>query len=642
MSSNMRVLAARLTRPCARIQQSTSTATISKRALHVDGRARLTTQWAPSGGIAASVDEDAHGKLIRAGFLRQTHSGIFHLLPFGLRVQEKLTRLIDRYMQGLGASKLQMSAISSEALWEQSGRLSKTGSELFRFEDRKESRFLLSPTHEEEITSLVASSVSSYKTLPLRLYQITAKYRDELRPRQGLLRGRDFSMKDLYTFDFTAARALQTYESVREAYSKIFVDEMKLPILVAEASSGDIGGDLSHEYHIPTPLGEDNVMSCSSCGYVANEEVATSRTVEPTRDVGPDEVSVWRGISKDRKTFVNVWYVGDEGGEPSSSSSIVNVHTLKQFVPELDASLEHAASHWALALESSVETMRLVNLFDSRVPGKTRHDIHNSKRFVPPELKKYMGRISYAKHSRASSNVNLLRIHDGDGCPRCPSGTLTVQKAIELGHTFHLGTRYSELMNASINVPKKLLVEEAAEIKETANGEAQHPVDDPVSASPTGTAAVVAPAPEGSTSVHVYYQMGCHGIGVSRIIGAVANHLVDKRGLNWPRVIAPYEAIVVYVTKQTDPEEANMVHDLLQKEEQEHAPVDTILDDRPDFSIGWKLNDADLVGYPVVVVLGREWRTSKKAEVQCRRLDFKQNVPLDELKSCVSGLLSKL
>lgn len=524
----------------------------------------------------------------------------------------------------------------------------------------------------------MAGSVTSYKSLPLRLYQISkpsklreilstrpvstrklrllirptaAKYRDELRPRQGLLRGRDFCMKDLYTFDYTATRALQTYESVREAYSKMFIDEMKLPILVAEASSGDIGGDLSHEYHIPTPLGEDHVMSCNSCDYVANEEVATSRTVEPTREVEPDEVSVWRGISKDRKTFVNVWYLADEG-QPHSS---INTHALKQFVPDLDAGLENPASQWALALESSLDTMRLVNLFDSRVPGKTRHNIHNSKRFVPTELRKYMGRISYAKHSRASSSVNLLRISDGDGCPRCPSGTLKVQKAIELGHTFHLGTKYSEVMNAYVNVPKKLMAEEEAlnnerqkKEKDAAAADAPADAEPPSSTATTDGAAsssTTSSIPQGgSTSMQVHYQMGCHGIGVSRIIGAVANHLVDKRGLNWPRAIAPYEAIIVYVTKATSEEESTMVYDLLHDDhpDQAHPPVDTVLDDRPEYSIGWKLQDADLIGYPVVIVLGREWKNSKKAEVQCRRLDFKENVPLEEIRGVVSGLLQKL
>ncbi|KAF3764895.1 prolyl-tRNA synthetase [Cryphonectria parasitica EP155] len=614
----MRLLAARPARPRPRVQHRKASLSCI-RTLYVDGRARLSNEWAPSGGIAASSEEDAHAKLVRAGFIRQSHSGIFQLLPLGLRVQDKITRLVDRYMRGLGASRVQLSAISSESLWEQSGRLNKIGSELFRFTDRKEGRFLLGPTHEEEITSIVARSVQSYKNLPLRLYQITQKYRDELRPRHGLLRGRDFCMKDLYTFDYSLGAALETYESVRGAYSQIFINEMKLPVLVAEASSGDMGGDLSHEYHIPTELGEDHVMSCNSCDYVANEEVAQSRRVEASDNASPDEVNVWRGITKDRRTFVNVWYIADEAFQHS-----VNTHALKQLVPDLDAGLEDAVPLWTAALEESVVNMKLVNLFDARVPGKARHDIHNSKRFVPAELKKYMGRIAYAKHSRASENLNLMRIQDGDGCPRCNHGTLKVQKAIELGHTFHLGTRYSKPMNALASLP--------------------------IDAAPSTTTSTKPASSTFPENTQVLMQMGCHGIGISRIIGAVANHLADERGLNWPRVIAPYEVVVVFNSSDdATAADAGMVYDMMRgvtaepsQGQESKPPLDAILDDRDDLSMGWKLKDADLVGYPVMVVLGREWKASRRAEVQCRRLGYKELLPVEDLRGCVENLLQEL
>lgn len=446
-------------------------------------------------------------------------------------------------------------------------------------------------------------------------------------------------MKDLYTFDYSVETALKTYEDVREAYSQIFLKEMKLPVLVAKASSGDMGGDLSHEYHIPTALGEDHVMSCDSCEYVANEEVAQSRVPETPETGDPEAVTVWRGITKDRKTFLNVWYIRD-----GTSPEQINTHAIKQIVPELDSGVEDAVALWSAALASSVDKMRLVNLFDCRVPGSVRHQIISSgKPLVPDELSKYMGRITYAKKSRAHERIDLLRIENGDGCPRCAHGTLTIHKAIELGHTFHLGTRYSEPLNAMVTGPKRLLLGPASEPPTCSSGE-------PVAAEATTDAEPSSPPPASPISsnenTQVFMQMGCHGIGISRIIGAVANHLVDDRGLNWPRAIAPYEVVIVYNSKDDEiTGDVDMVYDTLAEphQDQQSGPrLDAILDDRDELSMGWKLKDADLVGYPVMVVLGREWKASKRAEVQCRRLEFKELVPVEELRSCLENLLQKL
>lgn len=447
-------------------------------------------------------------------------------------------------------------------------------------------------------------------------------------------------MKDLYTFDYSTEEALKTYKDVREAYSEIFIKEMKLPMLVAEASSGDMGGDLSHEYHIPTELGEDQVMSCNTCDYVANEEVAQSRVADESEEVSPDEVNVWRGISKDRKTFVNVWYIPD-----GTSQLPINTHTVKQIVPDLDAGLEDAVHSWSTALESSVDHVKLVNFFDSRVPGRIRHDIHNSRRFVPTELKKYMGRISYAKHNRPNQQTNFLQIRDGDGCPRCTQGILRVQKAIELGHTFYLGTRYSEPMNAFVSGPKRFLL---GSVNEPSSQAAGQPADTETSQA-TGTESM-SPAISPNETTQVPIQMGCHGIGVSRIIGAVANHLADERGLNWPRVMAPYDVVVVFNSAdEAIAADASTVYDALAglvldptRGKQLNPEVDAVLDDRHELSMGWKLNDADLVGYPVLIVLGREWKTSGRVEVQCRRLGFKDVLNVEDLKRCVEDLLQRL
>ncbi|KAI1197936.1 class II aaRS and biotin synthetase [Nemania serpens] len=580
---------------------------------------RLSSFWLVTGGITPTEHEDGHAKLVRAGYLRQSHAGIFHMLPLGQRVQEKLEKLIDKHMAQLGASKLSLSSISSQALWQQTNRLEGYGQELFRFNDRKDSPFLLAPTFEEEITTLVAKTVKSYKSLPLRLYQIGRKYRDEFRPRHGILRSREFVMKDLYTFDHSLQSALKTYEEARAAYDRLF-SELKLPFLVAEASSGDIGGDLSHEYHLPSSIGEDNVISCTDCSYVANEELATSRPNLPqdgsdTSDIKANNgttTQVWRGISKDRKTLVNVWYPG------SFTDADINTHTLKSILPDLDSSLEHVLPLWESTLEPSASSIsgqrpQLLNIIDYRLGSQFAESLENEPSqfpILPHESSVELSQLDQQYISSTNGEpFNAIRIQDGDHCPRCTSGKLKMQKAIELGHTFHLGTKYSDLLDARVQVPAAL-------------------VED-VNVVPT----------QSSSMTTVSMQMGCHGIGVSRIIGAVADHLADERGLNWPRVIAPFEVVVI--PGRNTEEEAATVSDSLTQSSGTLPPMDLALDDRPE-SFPWKLKDADLVGYPVIVILGRKWTSDRLCEVQCRRLGSVQFVPLNQLQEHINRLLAQL
>ncbi|KAI1764037.1 prolyl-tRNA synthetase [Hypoxylon sp. FL1150] len=568
-----------------------------------EGFTRLSRFWIPTGGITATKNEDAHAKLIRAGYLRQSHAGIFHMLPLGHRVQEKLEKLIDKYMHQIGASRVSLSSLSSQALWQQTNRLEGYGPELFRLTDRKDIPLLLAPTHEEEITTLVSKMVKSYKSLPLRLYQIGRKYRDEIRPRQGVLRSREFLMKDLYTFDYSIQSALSTYEEVRASYSRLF-DELKLPYLVAEASSGDIGGDISHEYHLPTPIGEDNVMSCNSCDYVANEELATASFVasDASRILESGDVptaNVWRGISKDRSTLINVWYPA------SFSDDSVNTYAVKSIVPQLDASLSNPVQHWSSSSEPK-QHVRLVNIVDHRL-GPLFPDALQTKptpgTLLPSGTNIDLSTITteYVALSEDGEPLNLLRIQDGDNCPRCPSGKLKVQKAVELGHTFHLGTRYSDPLEAHLQVPWNLVEDDAS---------------------------------KNTKKMTVSMQMGCHGIGVSRIIGAVADHLADKTGLNWPRAIAPFEVVVI-PGKGLERDGGRVSHELANS-------LDVLLDDRPE-SFPWKMRDADLVGYPIIVVIGRGWDSADKiCEVQCRRLSSVKHIPFRSLATHVNNLLGQL
>ncbi|KAI1435696.1 class II aaRS and biotin synthetase [Xylaria sp. CBS 124048] len=615
MSSSQRCLSRqqRITFSRPRYPRDTSSRrTISHESQTSNRYTHLSKFWLPAGGITVLQNEGGHDKLIRAGYLRQSHAGIFHMLPFGERVQAKLEKLIDKHMAQLGATKVSLSSISSQALWQQTNRLEGYGPELFRFSDRKNAPYILAPTHEEEITTLVAKTVNSYKSLPLRLYQIGRKYRDEIRPRHGLLRSREFVMKDLYTFDRSLKTALETYEEARAAYSRLF-DELKVPYLVAEASSGDIGGDLSHEYHLPSSAGEDNVISCQCCKYIANEEVATARPGPVDDDshesLGP--VHVWRGISKDRQTLVNVWYPA-----PFADTDI-NAHVLKSILPTLDSSLEHAVPLWETALSQSDSSttgrrLQLLNLVDYRLGRHFVDKLKNEPGRLPllPHVSPVEAFQLDQKYITSSANgepLNAIRIQDGDLCPRCTSGRLKVQKVIELGHTFHLGTKYSDALDARVQVPPDEMDE----------GDAPR------------------------TNAGTPMQMGCHGIGISRIIGALADHLADESGLNWPRAIAPFEVVVVS-NKDVLDDAASVARAITESSDTSSRSIDLALDDRLLRTMPWKMKDADLIGYPVIVLLGRKWASDRMCEVQCRQLRSVTLVPFNELRQHVSELLDRL
>lgn len=423
-------------------------------------------------------------------------------------------------------------------------------------------------------------------------FVLARKYRDEMRPRHGLLRSREFVMKDLYTFDTSVESAIETYREVSGAYRAFFAD-LKLPVFIAEASSGDMGGDYSHEYHLANSIGEDTVATCNSCGYVANDEVA--KALPPSTDklgapVAVADFRVWRGITKDRRTIVNAWYPALGSG---SAEADINIHAVKEAVPELDASISDAVRLLGDGTEAdsgpAATQLRVLNVVDARL-AHSFSNLQPELPCVPTELSNRSLDHSSILRSPSGETLNLLRLADGDGCSNCKTGTLHVHRALELGHTFYLGTRYSEPLELHVALPN------------TKGG----------------------PAP---------VQMGCYGIGVSRIFGAVAEHKADERGLNWPRAIAPFEVVVIPTSGMTD--ETLAFYDLL-------APgFDVILDDRKE-TFGWKMQDADLIGYPVTVVLGKPWRERGVCEVQCRSLGVKENVAAEDVPGYLAELLDKL
>ncbi len=439
-------------------------------------------------------------------------------------------------------------------------------------------------------------------------------------------------MKDLYTFDLTAESALETYHQVRDAYARIFA-ELKLPVTVAQADSGTMGGNLSHEYHLHSLAGEDDLASCGSCDYVANAEVVESaHSVEETSEK-PRQVSatvgVWRGITVDRNTLINVWYptsTSDSTGELETfTHDDISKHAVKSLVPDLDSSIQDVDPLWEkvfndqqdLAGQSHLGEKKhtkpqLLNLVDKRLPPTFLAEAQDSLLWPSREQQVAVAvqnifRINTAWTNATGTALDFMRIKTGSPCPRCRSGTLTVQKAVELGHTFYLGTRYSAPLGLKLLVPRKDAV--------------------------GGT--------DPATADEVPVQMGCYGIGISRILAAVADHLADDRGLNWPRAIAPFEVAVI---PARDLEDAGVeVYDALTAPEQQSSPMEVILDDHLGRTLGWRLNDADLAGYPVVVVVGKAWRDGRRrCDVQCRRLGVKDDVGLEDLPAYVRRLLDQL
>ena len=433
-------------------------------------------------------------------------------------------------------------------------------------------------------------------------------------------------MKDLYTFDYNSSSALETYHEVREVYAELF-DELKIPYLVAEAASGNMGGNLSHEFHFPTTKGEDHIISCNNCDYVANEELAESglpRTSESEKikTLEDEEVhlDVWTGISRDRHTLINVWYPSKIASADMPKQPEVNFHAVKAVIPDFDPSIEDPALLWSQSVERSLTDtipgtadLNLVNLIDCRIPQQVHEVIKTQSpafSFRPVESPVDLSTEFLAQDPSTGQSLNLLRIKDGDPCARCSNGKLKVQKAIELGHTFFLGTRYSEPLNATISIPQNML--------------ANH------NSSMMGS----------NAEQKVHMQMGCHGIGVSRMIGAVVDSLADEKGLNWPRVMAPFEVVVI-PSKSVD-DACFEVYDTLSEASKNHKPrLDIVLDDRAQ-GFPWKMKDADLIGYPIIIVVGRRWKAERICEVQCRRLGVLEDVPLDEMQAFIETLLEKL
>ena len=542
----------------------------------------------------------SHALLVRAGFIRQLSAGIYNLMPLGVRTVQRIATIIREEMNRAGAMEVLMPAVQPGALWKESGRWEQYGPELLRFVDRKGNDFCLGPTHEEVIVDMVRRDVRSYRQLPLNLYQIQAKFRDEIRPRAGLMRGREFMMKDAYSFDVDEQAAKQSYEAMYEAYTRIFT-RCGLEFRAVEADTGNIGGSLSHEFQVLADSGEDAIVSCQSCPYTANVEMAEVQAVDlgeaPGEAAPPqvvdtpgrhtvDEVTTFldaqaRDLIKTLILVVDGQVVGAlvRGDRELNPLKVKRLLGADDIALADDATIKQATGApvgfagpvgLSIPLVADGEVMAMAGaITGANAPDQHLRGVVPGVHFTP----EHAGDLRMAIH--------------GDACARC-GGTLKAYRGIEVGHVFYLGTKYSEPMECTF-------------LDQDGKG---HPME-----------------------------MGCYGIGLTRVMSAAIEQNHDDKGIIWPLALAPFHVVVVPLGKPG--EEAFEVAQTLYEGLVE-AGVDALLDDRSDRP-GAKFADAELIGHPLQVVLGRRGLADGVAEVKERRSGESSNVPLGDVVAHVAG-----
>ena len=550
----------------------------------------------------AEADTLSHQLLLRAGMIQQVAAGIYSYLPLGWRVLRKIEHIIREEMDKAGGQELMLPALQPFELWEQSGRYPSFGKTLFTVIDRKEHRLALGPTHEEVITELVRRYVQSYRDLPLLLYQIQNKFRDEPRPRGGLLRVREFIMKDLYSFDVDEAGLDNSYQEMIQAYKNIY-SRCGLPAVVVEADSGAIGGKESQEFMLIADSGEDEIMYCSSCGYAANTEKAqfAKPKLEIKSPLPMEEIST--------PNIKTIEEVADFVGVPTS-------HTLKAVFYSADGELVFVVtrgdlevnetkfrnllkcSELRLATETEVKAAGLVAGSASPVGIKGIKIVADDSITLGSNLiagankvDTHLKNVNYPRDFEVDIIADIAVARSGDSCPKCEGKLLSMQ-GIEVGHVFKLGTFLSEKLGAFFL---------------DRNG-------------------VLCPV-----------IMGCYGIGLGRLLAAAIEQNHDDKGIIWPLAIAPYH-IHLCPLHLGDSEISQTVEKLYEDLTREN--LETLFDDR-DESPGVKFNDADLLGIPLRLTLSPRTLQSHSVEVKWRKEKQAQLLPLEGITVRIKELLKE-
>ncbi|MFE9565357.1 proline--tRNA ligase [Streptomyces sp. NPDC006487] len=540
----------------------------------------------------ADAETLSHRLLVRAGYVRRSSAGVWSWLPLGKRVLDNVSRIVREEMDGIGAQEVLLPALLPKEPYEVSGRWSEYGDLLFRLKDRKGADYLLGPTHEEIFTLVVKDQCTSYKDLPVMLYQIQTKYRDEARPRSGVLRGREFQMKDSYSFDVSDEGLAESYRLHREAYVRIF-ERLGLDHRVVSAVSGAMGGSASEEFLAPAPAGEDTFADCPSCGYAANTEAVTFALTPAPGEHGPlEEIP-----TPDTPTIESL---AAHLGVPASA-------TLKNLLVKVDGEitavgvpgdrevdLGKLGEHLAPAVVELVTAEDFTGRPDL-VRGYVGPQGLEKVRYladprVAPGTSWVTGANKPDTHARdvvcgrdfeVDQYLDVVVVEEGDPCPSCGAG-LRLDRAIEIGHIFQLGRKYADAFGLDV------LGKEGKPVRVT---------------------------------------MGSYGIGVSRAVAALAEQTADERGLCWPAAVAPADVHVVAAGKAVPLALAESAAESLAG-----AGLRVLLDDRPGLSPGVKLTDAELIGVPWILVAGRR-SADGVVELQDRRSGAREELPLAEALS---------
>ena len=555
----------------------------------------------------AEAEVASHKYMLKAGMIRKNASGFYSFLPLARRSVLKIEKIIREEMDKTGAQEIMMPIVQPAEIWQESGRWDVYGKEMFKLADRHGNEYCLAPTHEELITTLVRNELRSYKQLPVNLYQIQNKYRDEIRPRFGLMRSREFVMQDSYSFDTDQEGLEKSYQAMYEAYSRIFT-RCGLQYRTVLADSGQIGGKHSHEFMALAASGEADIVTCTQCAYAADVEQATPNSL-------PAAAEPLQAIEK----FATPHCATIE--ELVQAAGVPAEKTIKAVALDIDGKLvlcmvrgDHEVNEVAVqhvvgghdATPASAELLQKYGL----VPGymsplgaaKASEQFHI---LVDPTAMQIYNGVTGANEegfhyrhvtpSRDFTGVQVAPIRlitAADGCPEC-GAPVQLTRGIEVGQVFQLGTKYSEALQASF-------------------------LDKDGKAKP--------------------FVMGCYGIGVTRTMAAAIEQYHDERGILWPVAIAPYEAVILPLNMKDDVM-VTTARELYTQLSADSSEI--VLDDRPERA-GVKFNDADLIGYPVQIVVGKDTKTKGTVEIKVRRTGVKEAVPVRTAVGRVQAILREL
>lgn len=568
---------------------------------------RVSKMFAPTlREVPAEAEVISHQLMLRAGFLRKSAGGMYNYLPLAWRVLKKIENIVREEMDASGAQELLMPIVQPAEIWQESGRWGVYGEEMFRLKDRHNREFCLGPTHEEMVTSLIRGDVRSYRQLPLNVYQIQNKFRDERRPRFGLMRGREFIMKDAYSFDRDEAGLDASYKLMYDAYTRIF-NRCGLTFRPVEADSGAIGGSGSHEFMVIADSGEAEIVYCNECNYAANVEKAELHVIEaPTEEAKaveevktPDcktiaDVCAYLQLPVD-KSVKAVAFSSEKGlilcfvrgDHEVNEVKVINTVGVNEVEMAEESMLAEAGTVGGYMGPVGIDPEKTIVVVDSTV--MKMHNIccgANKEGY-------HLLNVNPGRDFTPTYVADIRLIQEGDPCPHC-GGKVSKARGIEVGQVFKLYTKYSEAMHATF-------LDE--------NGKEKPMV------------------------------MGCYGVGVSRTMAAAIEQNNDKDGMIWPAAIAPYEVLVVPVNTKDEAstQKAEEIYAQLQK-----AGIETVIDDRNERP-GVKFKDADLIGYPLRIVVGPKTLAEGKMEIKVRRTGEVQMLPLDgDYIVAVREMLAKL